>query len=131
MDFGLSYSELITIESFGDRLKYLSLWDKGYVSPRFMSNPFYKSSPWLTFREEIKIRDLGCDLGLIDFDIDGPIIIHHINPLVQEDFDDYNVEKLLNPENVITTSYDTHNKIHYKQKHIEVIERQPGDTKLW
>lgn len=131
MDLGLSYSELITLDTYGDRLNYLSLWDKGYISPRFMSNPFYKSSPWLKLRKDTMLRDLGCDLGILGMDIDEIIIVHHMNPLTQEDFDEYNVDKLLNPENVITTALSTHNKIHYKQRSIEVIERTPNDTALW
>lgn len=129
MDFGLSYSELITIPTFGDRLNYLSLYDKGYIAPRH-NNKFYRLSPWLNFRREMLIRDLGYDLGVEGHDIEGKIILHHINPITEEDFETYNIDKLLNPENVITTSLFTHNVIHYGNR-IEEVERKPGDTKLW
>ena len=64
--------------------------------------------------------------------IDGPIIVHHINPITQEDIDEWNVEKLFNPDNLICVSVETHNLIHYrKRKSLEFVERKPGDTKLW
>jgi len=45
-------------KEWGDRLNYLSLFDKGYVSPRQFSNPFYKSRMWRNLREEIIAREL-------------------------------------------------------------------------
>lgn len=55
-----------------------------------------------------------------------------MNPVTRIDLEDYNELVLLNPENLITVSYDTHNIIHYRTKPPEVYpERQPGDTKLW
>lgn len=131
MDFGLSYTEMLNYDKFGDRLSYLTLWSKGYRSPRTISNHFYKSKQWMSIREDILKRDLGCDLGDIHVPVNGMFIVHHINPLTEEDFFNYNEDKLLNPDNLITTSIETHNKIHYKEKHIELIDRQPGDTTIW
>lgn len=126
-----SYSELITIDSFQGRLEYLKLLDNNATSPRHMSLEFYSSHLWKTVRRSIIDRDLGFDLGIFGVYIDGPVFVHHINPIEESDII-YCTKKLLDPENLITTSLDTHNAIHYKQEEKEVwVERTSGDTKLW
>ena len=126
-----SYSELIKLESFQERLEYLKLLDNNATSPRHMSEEFYKSYEWRMLRKEIIKRDLGFDLGCTDVYIDGPMLVHHINPINESDII-YRTAKLLDPENLITTSLNTHNKIHYNQEEKEVwLERTPGDTILW
>lgn len=126
-----SYSELILIENFEDRLEYLKLLDNNVLSPRHMSMPFYQSKTWKMIREQVIARDLGFDLGVFGVYIDGPMMVHHINPIDENDIR-YRTNKLLDLENLITTSDSTHNKIHYNVTEKEVwVERQPGDTKLW
>lgn len=99
-------------------------------------NRFYKSKVWLELRERIIKRDLACDLGVpnLFIDVDKPgesIIVHHINPISVEDFENGS-DLLLDPNNLITVSASTHNTIHYSTvEHEEYIERAPGDTKLW
>lgn len=127
-----TYTECLKHSNYGDRLQYLRLDGIHHSSPRDISNVFYKSKEWLRVRKEIIARDLGCDLGIAGMYIDGPIIVHHINPITQEDIDEWNVEKLFNPDNLICVSVETHNLIHYrKRKSLEFVERKPGDTKLW
>ena len=126
-----SYSEVVKLESFQDRLEYLKLLDNNATSPRHISEEFYKSHAWRTLRKQIIDRDIGFDLGAVGVYIDGPMLVHHINPINEHDIL-YLTPKLLDPENLITTSYNTHNKIHYKQVAEDVwIERSPGDTKQW
>lgn len=86
---------------------------------------------WLTTRDIIIKRDLGFDLGIMGVYILDKVIIHHINPI--DEYDILNLTpKLLDPENLITTSLKTHNIIHYGQKKGEPwVERRPGDTILW
>lgn len=120
----------MSYKSFGDRLNYLSLKHSAHTSPRHLSNEFYKSHAWLTVRDEIIIRDLGCDLGDKTKTIEGIVLVHHINPLTEEDIVNQ-TWKLFDPENLITCSLDTHNRIHYKEPIADYVERQPGDTKLW
>lgn len=130
----LSYKKLLTIDSFGDRLNYLSLFKRGYRSPRHMSNPFYKSRIWRDLREEIIARDLGYDLGVPGIQIPNKqdIIVHHMIPLEEDDILEWREDIILNPDLLITTSRNTHNIIHYGDRSQSVlIERQPGDTKLW
>lgn len=126
-----SYSELIQLKSHAERLEYLKLLDNNATSPRHMSAGFYQSKTWKILRQQIIDRDLGFDLGVFGVYIDGPMLVHHINPIDESDII-YQTKKLLDPENLITTSGNTHNLIHYNNKVKEKwVERKPGDTKLW
>lgn len=126
-----SYSELILLPSFEERLSYLKLLDNNVASPRHMSRAFYTSVTWKTIRQQIIDRDLGFDLGMFGVYIEGPMLVHHINPITEYDII-HCTNKLLDPENLITSSGHTHNLIHYNTKEKETwVERQPGDTKLW
>lgn len=130
MEYLRSYSELITLPTFSERLDYLRLNDYMYDSPRDISYGFYKSTMWRLFAKSIRQRDLGFDLGVMGIDIRGKIIVHHINPVTEEDILIMS-PMLMDPENVISTSVSTHNIIHYGHKQQELPERKPGDTKLW
>jgi hypothetical protein len=126
-----SYSELILLPSFRERLAYLQLFDNNATSPRHMSEQFYKSKSWKIIRKQIIDRDLGFDLGVFGVYIESNILVHHINPINESDIV-YQTKKLLDPENLITVSGTTHNLIHYDKKEKEQwVERKPGDTKLW
>jgi len=126
-----SYSELILFPSFSERLDYLKLHDNNATSPRHISERFYKTSTWKIIRQQIIDRDFGFDLGVFGVYIDDTIIVHHINPIEESDII-YQTRKLFDPENLITTSLNTHNLIHYNNQEKEVwSERLPGDTKLW
>ena len=96
-----------------------------------MSRPFYKSKIWETTRDIILERDLGFDLGVFGVYIDGAMYVHHIDPITEYDIV-HMTKKVLDPENLITVSGDTHNKIHYNKQEKDIwVERKPGDTKLW
>lgn len=126
-----SYSELLSFDSFEDRLNYLKLLDNNATSPRHMSMQFYQSNLWKQVRQQIINRDMGFDLGVFGIYIPGTVFVHHINPINENDII-YRTDRLLNPENLITTSNDTHNLIHYNTVlKEEWVERKPGDTKLW
>ena len=126
-----TYSELVKLKTFGERLEYLKLWGESHLSPRTLDYDFYHSPAWRKCRAAIIRRDLGWDLGVDGCGIDGLITVHHINPLTPEDLDNWNIDKLFDPENLITVSDETHKSIHYKAKQIDFIERSPGDIKLW
>jgi len=131
MELSRTYSEMAKLKSHSERLEYLKLGDNNFRSPRHMSMNFYKSHAWLTVRDQIIQRDLGFDLGVFGVYIDGPMYVHHINPIEEYDII-HMTRKLLDPENLITTSDDTHKKIHYnKEEKEEWVERKPGDTILW
>jgi gp009 len=99
-----------------------------------MSNPFYKSRIWRDLREEIIARDLGYDLGVPGIQIPNKqdIIVHHMIPLEEDDILEWREDIILNPDLLITTSRNTHNIIHYGDRSQSIlIDRRPGDTKLW
>lgn len=123
------YSELITFKTYDERLKYLMLLDGNVHSPREYAMAFYKSKAWLDVRNEIIFRDMTFDIGAIGVDICDRVLVHHINPITDEDIfnDSY---KLYDHENLITVSLNTHNIIHYGHKKEEYVERKPGDTSL-
>lgn len=125
-----SYPKLILQFSYTERLEYLKLGDNNVSSPRDISNKFYKSDIWLKVRNDIIIRDCGCDLGVNGMYITGPIIVHHIDPITRFDIIN-NTFKLIDPDNLICTSIETHNKIHYATYNEPIIERSPNDTILW
>lgn len=126
-----SYSELVKLESFEERLEYLKLLDNDISSPRHMSRPFYESRLWKNVRRQIIERDLGFDLGVFGVYIEDVMLVHHINPINEQDII-FQTQRLTDPENLITTSKNTHNLIHYDKKVKEPwVERRPGDTKLW
>lgn len=134
-----TYSELITFPTFEERYKYLRLGGKvgedTFGFDRYLNQSFYKSDEWLTVRNKVIIRDLGCDLGCIDHEIpEGvTIFIHHMNPITKNDILN-RTELLLNPEYLITTIKRTHDAIHYSDDSLiftGFIERSKNDTCLW
>ena len=84
-------------------------------------NEFYHSSEWLKFREVLILERTGSDGFVRDEVTKKPIlkrydiILHHIEPLTEENVFDYNIS--LNPENIMIVSHRTHNKIHDKLGH--------------
>lgn len=132
-----TYSELIQHRTFEDRFAYLSL--RGEVGKetfgydRWMNQDFYTSREWRLVRRDVIARDLGRDLAMPGYDIFDKVYVHHMNPLTADSIihsDDGN----LDPEFLITVSHRTHNAIHYGDARLlpqPVVERRPGDTKLW
>jgi hypothetical protein len=134
----LSYSELITIPTFEERYRYLRLGGKvgeetfGYY--RYLNQVLYTSKLWRDFRRDIIVRDVGCDLGISDRAIGGFIIIHHLNPISLDDILKRNLDVLVNPENAICVSHNTHQAIHYGDESLLItapIERSKNDTCPW
>jgi len=132
-----TYSELIQLPTFEERFEYLRLDGRvgqatfGY--DRYLNQILYNSPEWKRFRRDIIIRDNGCDLACEGYEIRGRIIIHHINTISIEDIVNRN-PMVFDPENVITTTHNTHNAIHYGDKELLVtvpIERSANDTCLW
>ena len=133
-----TYSELIQLPTFRDRYEYLRLGGRvgedTFGFERYLNQIFYKSDEWLRLRNEIIIRDNGCDLGLDGYAIYGKILIHHMNPITKTDILDRS-EYLLNPEYLISTTKRTHDAIHYGSydllADLEVVERSKNDTCPW
>ena len=132
-----SYSELRRIESFEDRFAYLDLrgqvGEATFGSNRWANQQFYRSMAWRHVRDIVILRDNGCDLGVPGYEIRGRILIHHMNPITMEDLLD-GTPFALDPQYLICTTHRTHNAIHYGDDSLlprAVVERRPGDTKLW
>lgn len=133
-----TYSELITIPTFMERYEYLRLGDRIGVETfgydRYLNQLFYNSKEWKAFRREIIIRDNGNDLGIEGRSIGGIITIHHIVPITIDDVVNRRLDILLNPDNVISVSSNTHKAIHYGDTNLllpEPIERKLNDTCPW
>lgn len=133
-----TYSELILIPTFIERFLYLKLngtvGEDTFGFERYLNQKFYQTTEWKHFRDQIIVRDFGCDLGLEGYEIYGPIYIHHINPISVDDLHLRRTDVLLNPENVICVSFQTHNAIHYGDESLLItapIERSMNDTCPW
>lgn len=132
-----SYSELRRLHTFEDRYSYLQL--KGSVGKstfgfdRYINQRFYTSTQWRQIRDFVIARDEGLDLGIEGYEIFDKIIIHHMNPITAEDIE-HGDSDILDPEFLITTTHKTHNAIHYGDESLlarPLVERRPGDTRLW
>lgn len=131
------YSELIQLPTFEERFEYLKLQgrvgEETFGFDRYLNQLFYTSDEWKSTRNEIIVRDLGCDLGIKDREIYGRILIHHMNPITKEDILKRS-KFLLDPEYLITTTKNTHDAIHYGDKNLlgqAPINRRPNDTCPW
>lgn len=131
------YSELKKLKTFEERYEYLRIaglvGESTFGFDRILNQILYRSGRWKSTRNGIIIRDKGCDLGIEDREINDRIYIHHIDPITIEDVevDSY---KIYNPENLICTSFNTHQAIHYGNKSMLIqlpIERTRNDTCPW
>lgn len=132
-----SYPDLLSLRTFEERFEYLSLkariGESTFGFERWMNQTFYRSREWRDLRHDIIARDEACDLGIPGFDIYSRAVIHHIIPMTVEDLENGN-PLVLEPDNLITTTHNTHNAIHWGDKsllRLPPVERRPGDTKLW
>jgi len=132
-----SYSELMEIDDYEERFRYLALRSKvgmatfGYE--RHLNQNFYTSRQWRQLRDYVIVRDRGLDLGHPEWPIRTKPIIHHMNPITVDQVT-HGDERILDPEFLITTTLRTHNAIHYgdeRQLLRPLIQRRAGDTKLW
>lgn len=132
-----TYSELIQLPTFEERYQYLRLGgrvgEETFGFDRYLNQIFYKSKEWLALRDEIIVRDNGCDLGIEGRDIHERILIHHMNPISKEDILNRS-DFLLNPEYLICTIKNTHDAIHYGDEGLLITiprERSRYDTCPW
>ena len=132
-----TYSELITIPTFEERFEYLQL--KGSVGKdtfgydRYLNQVLYRSPEWKRLRNQIIIRDGGCDLACDGYDIYDKVLIHHLNPITVEDVLTRS-RKVFDPDNLVCVSHSTHNAIHYGDVDLLVtgpIVRTKNDTCPW
>ncbi len=132
-----TYSELIQFKTFEERFQYLKLdgvvGEDTFGLVRYLNQRFYSSAEWRRLRNRLIIRDNGCDLGVEGYEINGNVYVHHINPLTKEDILN-RTSRLCDPENLIITTFDTHNAIHYGDDNLLpkiAVERTANDTCPW
>lgn len=132
-----TYTELSKLQTFEERYQYLRLdgvvGQQTFGFDRYLNQIFYKSERWRRARNFVIIRDNGCDLGIEGHEINGRILVHHMNPVTIDDIlkeSDY----LIDPEFLISTIHNTHNAIHYGDESLLItapIERTQYDTCPW
>ena len=132
-----TYSELILLPTFEERFKYLQLngrvGDDTFGFDRYINQNFYRSAEWKRIRDQVIIRDNGCDLALEGHEIYGRILIHHMNPITVKDVE-LSTEYLINPEYLICVTHNTHNAIHYGDEKLLMkgpVVRTKNDTCPW
>lgn len=132
-----TYSELITIPTFEERFEYLQL--KGSVGKdtfgydRYLNQILYSSPEWKRLRNQIIIRDNGCDLACEGYDIRSRVLIHHLNPITVDDVVARG-RKVFDPNNLVCVTHNTHNAIHYGDASLLVtgpVVRTKNDTCPW
>lgn len=132
-----TYSELVQLPTFTERLRYLLL-DGTVAAPtfgdnRYLNQKLYRSANWQRVRRLVIIRDGGNDLGVEGYSIEGAILIHHINPITEEMILNADPE-IFNLDNLILTTRNTHNIIHYGDAGLikeDWKPRTPNDTIPW
>ena len=133
-----TYSELSKLSTFEERYDYLKLdgivGEDTFGFDRYLNQKFYQRDiEWKKVRDYVIMRDMGCDLGVEDREIQDSIIVHHMNPLTVDDLLN-RTEFLLDPEYLISTSRRTHNAIHYGDENLLMkgpVERTKNDTCPW
>lgn len=130
-----TYTEMARLPTFEERYRYLRLagivGESTFGFDRYLNQALYRSRAWKKVRDQVIIRDNGCDLGIEDRLITDRIIVHHMNPLVVDEVEERD-EDIFNPEFLVCVSPATHNAIHYGDERLltksDIVERRPGDT---
>lgn len=131
-----TYSKLMEISKFIDRIKYLQtcgvIGDQTFGGSRRLNQILYTSPEWRSLRRSIILRDEGLDLAHPDHPIFDKILIHHIEPITESDII-HRSEKIFDPENLVSTSFKTHQMIHwgFVKEDVGYKERTPYDTCPW
>ena len=133
-----SYSEMIRLNTFLERFEYLKLkgkvGDETFGYSRYLNQHFYHTREWKNVRDQVIIRDNGCDLAIDNREIRDRILIHHINPITEEDILDRN-PLVFDLDNLVCVSKLTHDAIHYGDSNLllsdTIVIRTKNDTCPW
>ena len=138
MKMSRSYKELSVISDYVKRFEYLrlggSVGELTFNGHRYLNQKFYTSDQqWLKVKQQVILRDEGCDMGHPDFPIYGKILIHHINPITIDDL----IQRkpcIFDLDNLVCVCLNTHNAIHYGDStllKLPPVERRANDTCPW
>lgn len=132
-----SYSEMCSFSTFIERFNYLKLNGKVGIETfgfdRYLNQVLYCSQEWKRFRRQVIIRDNGCIFGLDGYNINGRLIVHHINPITLEQIEQRD-PMIFSMENVVCVTHNIHEAIHYGDESLiptDPIIRKPNDTCPW
>lgn len=132
-----SYMELRRLTTFLERFNYLKMGgvigEATFGFDRYLNQLLYSSSKWKETRNDIIIRDDGCDLGVPGYEIHARLFVHHINPITIDDIELMR-DCIFDPENLIVTSKRTHDAIHFGNEELlpkPPLVRQRNDTCPW
>lgn len=132
-----TYNELTLLPTFEERFEYLKLsgrvGEETFGFDRWLNQKFYRSAEWKHIRDQVILRDNGCDLGIEGREIYDKILIHHMNPISKQDILERS-DLLLNPMYLISVTKRTHDAIHYSDDSIlmkDPITRSKNDTCPW
>jgi ribonuclease BN (tRNA processing enzyme) len=132
-----TYSELRNLNTFSQRYNYLkltgSVGESTFGGNRYLNQVLYRSKEWKQVRDEVIIRDHGCDLAVEGYEIHERIIVHHMNPITIEDIEQRRPE-VLDPQFLITTTHNTHLAIHFSDESMlpqPLVVRSKNDTSPW
>ena len=131
------YKELSRIDNYEERFRYLKLvgqvGESTFGFDRYLNQIVYSSKRWKQIRNAVIIRDEGRDMGVEGYEIQGRIVIHHMNPISIEDAEK-DRDFIYDPEFLICVSPITHNAIHYGDESLlpkGPVDRFPNDMCPW
>lgn len=132
-----SYKELSRLKTLKQRYDYLRLGaivgESTFGFTRQVNQAFYHSSDWRDVRDQVILRDDGCDLGVPGYPIRGIIVVHHINPITLDEILGGD-PIIVDLDNLICTSRRTHEAIHFSNESLlpkPLVKRRPGDMIPW
>lgn len=132
-----NYTELSRLKSFKERFEYLKIGgvigETTFGFDRYLNQDFYRSKEWRSIRNKVIVRDEASDLGIEDYPIPKKIIIHHMNPISEDDIEN-RLDYILDPEFLICVSPTTHNAIHFGDESLLPslpVERYSNDMCPW
>lgn len=128
---------MCSFSTFIERFNYLKLNGKVGIETfgfdRYLNQVLYCSQEWKRFRRQVIVRDNGCVFGLDGYDINGRLIVHHINPITLEQIEQRD-PMIFSMENVVCVTHNVHEAIHYGDESLiptDPIIRKPNDTCPW
>lgn len=132
-----SFDQLRLLPTLLERYEYLKqnskIGEQTFGVDRYLNQMFYKLPEWQEVRKEVIIRDNAHDLAHPDYEIQGFIFVHHMNPITVEQILDRD-PIILDPKYLISSSELIHKAIHFGNPNLLLIlpqERRPNDTSPW
>ncbi len=132
-----NYTDLCQLRTLEERFDYLRLngvvGEELFGYERYLNQIFYHSREWVEAKQQVIIRDKGRDLGVEGWKIPGIVYVHHMNPVMLEQLKN-NDPILVDPEYLISCSYNTHQAITWGNKELlpkPIVVRRPNDTCPW